>query len=72
MKAVLRAVAKGIEFARANPEEAFSIFVRFFPELNDELNRRSFGVTLPLYAKGVRHDDQARWETMQPFLWQPG
>lgn len=68
MKAVLRAVAKGIEFARANPEEAFSIFVRVFPEMNDELNRRSFAVTLPLYATGVRHDDQARWETMQAFL----
>jgi len=68
IKAVLRAVAKGIEFARANPEEAFSIFARVFPELDDELNRRSFAVTLPLYAAGVRHDDHERWERMQAFL----
>jgi len=68
LKAFLRAVAKGIEFARANPEEAFATFVRVFPELDDELNRRSFAVTLPLYAAGVRHDDHERWERMQSFL----
>lgn len=68
IRAVLRAVAKGIEFVRANPDEAFSIFLRVFPEFDDELNRRSFAVTLPLYAAGVRHDDHERWEMMQAFL----
>lgn len=72
IRAALRAVAKGIDFARSQPEEAFSIFAGVFPELNDELNRRSFSVTLSIYAQGVRHDDHGRWEAMQAFLWQAG
>lgn len=72
VRAVLRAVARGLGFARHNPNEAFRLFVQVFPELNDELNRRSFAVTLPLYAQGLRHDDHARWEAMVSFLFQTG
>ncbi|MFN3346471.1 MAG: ABC transporter substrate-binding protein [Candidatus Bipolaricaulaceae bacterium] len=72
VRAVLRAVARGLDFARRNPEEAFRLFVRVFPELDDELNRRSFAVTLPLYAQGLRHDDHPRWEAMVTFLFAAG
>jgi len=68
VRAVLRAISKGIEYVLAHPEESFLLFTKVFPELSDELNRRSFEVTRPLYAKGVRHDDQPRWEAMQDFL----
>lgn len=72
VRAVLRAISKGIEYVLAHPEESFSLFTKVFPELSDELNRRSFEVTRPLYAKGVRHDDQPRWEAMQDFLLRTG
>lgn len=72
VRAVLRAVARGLAFVQENPEEAFRLFVRAFPELDDELNRRSFAVTLPLYAQGLRHDDHPRWEAMVAFLFQAG
>lgn len=72
LRAVLRAVARGLAFARQNPEEAFRLFIRVFPELDDELNRRSFAVTLPLYAQGLRHDDHPRWKAMVDFLWRTG
>ncbi|MBC7317940.1 ABC transporter substrate-binding protein [Candidatus Bipolaricaulota bacterium] len=72
VRAVLRAIARAIAYVLANPEESFSIFTRIFPELSDELNRQSFAVTLPLYARGVRHDDQSRWEAMQKFLLEMG
>lgn len=68
VQGVLRAVARGIDYTRTHPTESFSLFVKVWPELNDELNRRSFAATIPLYAIGVRHDDAARWETMQAFL----
>ncbi|MCS7240112.1 MAG: ABC transporter substrate-binding protein [Candidatus Bipolaricaulota bacterium] len=68
VQGALRAIARGIEYTRAHPEESFSLFVGVFPELADELNRRSFAATLPLYAVSTRHDDPARWETMQTFL----
>lgn len=72
VRAVLRAIAKGIEYVREHPEESFSLFTRIFPELSDELNRRSFQVTLPLYARMVRHDDRPRWEAMLEFLLETG
>ncbi len=72
VRAVLRAIAKGIEYVREHPEESFSLFTQIFPELSDELNRRSFAATLPLYAKMVRHDDRPRWENMQEFLLRTG
>lgn len=72
VQAVLRAISRGIEYVRAHPAESFSVFTKVFPELSDELNRRSFEVTLPLYAKGVRHDDRKRWEAMQEFLLRTG
>ncbi len=68
VRAFLRATARGILYARAHPQEAFALFARVFPELDDELNRRSFRVTLPLYATGCRHDGEARWVAMQEFL----
>lgn len=52
VRAVLRAVARGLAFVQENPEEAFRLFVRVFPELDDELNRRSFAVTLPFTPRG--------------------
>jgi putative hydroxymethylpyrimidine transport system substrate-binding protein len=72
VRAVLRAISKGIEYVLAHPEESFSRFTKIFPELSDELNRRSFEVTTPLYAKGARHDDRSRWEAMQDFLLRTG
>ncbi len=68
VRAVLRAIALGVEYVRAHPEESFALFTGVFPELADELNRRSFAVTVPLYAVGLRHDEQGRWEEMQAFL----
>jgi putative hydroxymethylpyrimidine transport system substrate-binding protein len=72
VRAVLRAISKGIEYVLTHPEESFSLFTKVFPELSDELNRRSFEVTRPLYAKGARHDDRSRWEAMQDFLLRTG
>jgi len=68
LRAFLRALARGIALTLAEPEAAFSAFVRAYPDLDDELNARSFAATLPLYAEGVRHDDASVWETMCGYL----
>jgi len=49
----VRAVARGIAFTLANPEPAFAAYVRANPRmtLDDELNRKSFRLTLPTYAR---------------------
>ncbi len=72
LRLFLRGLAQGIAWTVDNPEEAFRLFVGVFPEYDDELNRQSFARTLPLYARGARHDDRTRWEEMQEFLLRTG
>jgi len=68
LRAFLDALAEGIAFTRSHPATAFYRFVTAFPDLDDELNRRSFDATLPLFAEGARHDDPSVWEAMQSYL----
>lgn len=68
----LNALAKAIDWTIANPADAMALFFDRFPELDDELNRRSFEVTLPLYAIGASHGDEIVWDTMQTYLIENG
>jgi putative hydroxymethylpyrimidine transport system substrate-binding protein len=70
--AFLRALARAIDWTLANPEEALALFFDLFPELGDGLNARSFEATLPLYAVGVNHGNEAVWDTMQTYLFENG
>ncbi|MBU1050212.1 ABC transporter substrate-binding protein [Candidatus Bipolaricaulota bacterium] len=62
------ALAKAIDWTIAYPDEALALFFNRFPELEDNLNIRSFETTLPLYAVGARHADEAIWDAMQSYL----
>jgi putative hydroxymethylpyrimidine transport system substrate-binding protein len=64
----LRGLVRGIAFTRSHPEEAFECFLRAHPDLGDELNRRAYERTLPLYAQEARHTDAAKWEQLQEYL----
>ena len=68
LRAFLRALARGIERTTAEPEAAFEAFLSAHPDLDDELNRRSFEATVPLYAGGTRHDDVEVWSAMRDYL----
>ena len=46
----------------------FRQFLQANPDLDDELNRRSFEVTVSLFAEGLRHDDAAVWDALQTYL----
>ena len=70
--AFLRALVRAINWTIANPEDALALFFDRFPDLDDELNARSFEATLPLYAIGADHGDGAVWETMQTYLFENG
>ena len=69
---LIRGLARGIAYTRAHPEEAYRFFLRSHPDLNDELNRRAYAVTRPLYAEGARHDGEEKWELMQAYLLKHG
>jgi len=68
LSAFLRALARGIEATKANPDVAFGTFLDAHPDLDDDVNRRSFAATLPLYADGARHDDSEIWAAMHDYL----
>ena len=72
VRGFLTALARGIAFTLDQPEAAFDAFLSLYPDRDDELHRRSFSATLPLYAEGARHDDVDRWVGMQDFLYQNG
>jgi len=68
LRNLLDALADGIAETRAAPGSAFEAFVRANPDLDDELHRRAFEATLPVYATGARHDDPTVWEDLQGYL----
>lgn len=66
--AFLRALARAIDWTIENPEEALALFFQRFPDLEDELNARSFAATRPLYAVGADHTDETVWDDLQAYL----
>jgi putative hydroxymethylpyrimidine transport system substrate-binding protein len=72
LRIFLAAVADAVSRSRADPDAAFDAFLRANPDLDDELDRRAYAATLPLYAEGARHDDAGVWGTLQGFLFENG
>jgi putative hydroxymethylpyrimidine transport system substrate-binding protein len=72
LRAFLDGLAEGIAFTRSHPATAFHRFVTALPDLDDELNRRAFDATLPLFAEGARHDDPEVWRGMESYLYENG
>jgi putative hydroxymethylpyrimidine transport system substrate-binding protein len=72
LRAFLGGLAEGIAFVQSHPVTAFHRFTSALPDLDDELNRRAFDATLPLYAPGARHDEPEVWRAMQSYLCETG
>ena len=70
--AFLRALVRAIDWTIAHPTDALALFFERFPDLDDNLNRRSFESTLSLYAVGAYHADVEVWGTMQAYLFENG
>jgi putative hydroxymethylpyrimidine transport system substrate-binding protein len=68
----LRALARGIDWTIAYPEDALALFFEWFPDLDDVLNRRSFDSTMALYAVGANHASAEIWNAMQAYLLKNG
>jgi putative hydroxymethylpyrimidine transport system substrate-binding protein len=64
----LIAVKKGIDYVQKHPEETWQEFAKAHPELNDELNRRAWFVTLNEFTKNPAKLDKKNWQQFAKFL----
>jgi putative hydroxymethylpyrimidine transport system substrate-binding protein len=68
----LHAVEEATIFLTNHPEEALAMFIKAHNDLGDELNRRSFMLTLPRFAKRPAALDVGRYERFAAFLKEKG
>lgn len=68
----LNAVEAATIYLTNHPEEALALFVKAYPELDDELNRRAWFDTLPRFAKRPFAFDKARYERFADFMKERG
>jgi putative hydroxymethylpyrimidine transport system substrate-binding protein len=66
------AIEQGVLYLLNHPEESYALFVQGRPELDDELNRRAWGDTLPRFDARPAALDRARYARFAAFLEQQG
>jgi putative hydroxymethylpyrimidine transport system substrate-binding protein len=64
----LEAVERGTLTLINHPDEAWKLFIKGHPELNDELNRRAWADTLPRFAHSPAALDTRRYTRFAEFL----
>src|SRR5690606_19782566 len=68
LKAFLGAVEEATIWLTNHPDEALAEFIKAYPDLDDELNRRAFVDTLPRFAKRPAALDVGRYERFADFM----
>lgn len=68
----LKAVEKGAIHLTNHPDEAWALFIRGYPDLDDALNRQAWIDTLPRFAKRPAALDHGRYERFGAFLVESG
>ncbi len=68
----LQAVERGAIHLTNHPEEAWALFIRGYPDLDDALNRQAWIDTLPRFAKRPAALDHGRYERFGAFLVESG
>jgi putative hydroxymethylpyrimidine transport system substrate-binding protein len=72
MPAFLEAIEEATIFLTNHPDEAWEIFIKAYPDLDDELNRTAWKDTLPRFAKRPAAFDAGRYERFAVFLQESG
>lgn len=68
----LQVVEKGAIHLTNHPQEGWELFIRAYPDLDNELNKQAWADTLPRFAKRPAALDRARYERFGRFLAQSG
>ena len=68
----LAAIEKAAVYLTNHPKEAWAMFIKAYPSLDDELNRQAFTDTLPRFAKRPAALDAGRYERFGAFMAESG
>ena len=68
LPAFLAAVEEATIYLTNHPDDAWTLFVKAYPDLDDELNRRAWADTLPRFAKRPAALDAGRYERFSQFM----
>jgi putative hydroxymethylpyrimidine transport system substrate-binding protein len=69
---LLAALEEATIFLTNHPEEAWTLFLKAYPDLDDELNRTAWADTLPRFAKRPAAFDAGRYTRFAAFLQESG
>lgn len=72
LKRFLGAVEEGAIYLTNHPDEAWKLFVKAYPNLDDELNRQAWIDTLPRFAKRPAALDRERYARFGAFMQEGG
>jgi putative hydroxymethylpyrimidine transport system substrate-binding protein len=64
----LIAVERGVQALAEDPDRSWELFVKYDPKLDNELNRRAWAATVPLFALRAATLDGARYRRFAGFL----
>ncbi|PKR89310.1 ABC transporter ATP-binding protein [Pleomorphomonas diazotrophica] len=64
----LAAVEEATIYLTNHPDDAWALFVKAYPDLDDELNRRAWADTLPRFAKRPAALDAGRYARFSQFM----
>lgn len=68
----LMAVTEATQYLINHPDESWEMFIAAHPELDDELNRRAWGDTIPRFALRPAAFDRGRYVRFADFLAEQG
>ena len=68
LRRFLAAIEEATIFLTNHPDEALEMFLKSHTDLDDELNRRAFALTLPRFAKRPAAVDRGRYDRFAAFL----
>lgn len=64
----LIALKQGEDYLQQHPQQSWDIFAKNHPELNNELNRKAWFATLPVFAKNPAILDVGRYNKFAQFM----
>lgn len=68
LPAFLAAVEEATIYLTNHPDDAWAMFVKAYPDLDDDLNRRAWADTLPRFAKRPAALDAGRYARFSQFM----